>query len=164
MPQIAQIGEIYASQLFWLLVFFGAILVVIGYGMLPKIQATVDARDSKIAADLKAAEDARGAADQLEDAYRSEVDKGRAEAGKLTADAKADAARSTEAAVAKADKAIQAKLDKAAAKIADARASALAEIEAVAADAAQQMVNRVAGFTVDADAARASVAKELAHG
>ena len=164
MPQIAQIGEIYASQLFWLLVFFGAILTVIGYGMLPKIQATVDARDAKIAADLKSAEEARGSADQLEEAYRGGIDKGRAEAGKLTADAKAEAAKSTEAAVAKADKAIQTKLDKAAAKIAEARTAALAEIEAVAADAAQQMVSRVAGLNVDDGAARASVAKELANG
>lgn len=164
MPQIAQIGEIYASQLFWLLIFFGAILVVIGYGMLPKIQATVDARDAKIAADLKAAEGARESADALEEAYRGGIDKGRAEASKLTADAKAEAAKSTEAAVAKADKAIVAKIDKAGSKIAEARASALAEIEAVAADAAQQMVSRVASLNVDAGAARSAVAKELAHG
>jgi|SRR5688572_9882815 F-type H+-transporting ATPase subunit b len=164
MPQIAQIGEIYASQLFWLLVFFGAILIVIGYGMLPKIQATIDARDAKIAADLKSADDARTAADQLEEAYRGGIDKGRAEAGKLTADAKAEAAKSREATVAKADKAIVAKVDKAIAKIAEARAAALAEIEAVAADAAQQMVSRVAGLSVDAGTARATVAKELVNG
>lgn len=164
MPQIAQIGEIYASQLFWLLIFFGAIFIVVGYGMLPKIQATVDARDAKIAADLKSAEEARATADELEEAYRDGIDKGRAEAGKLTADAKSEAVKSTEAAVAKADKAIATKIDKAAAKIAEARAAALAEIEAVAADAAQQMVSRVAGLTVDADTARATVAKELAHG
>lgn len=164
MPQIAQIGEIYASQLFWLLVFFGAILVVIGYGMLPKIQATVDSRDAKIAADLKAAEGARQTADALEEAYRGGIDKGRAEASKLTSDAKAEAAKSTEAAVAKADKAIVARIDKATAKIAEAHASALAEIEAVAADAAQQMVSRVAGFDIDPGSARSAVAKELAHG
>lgn len=164
MPQFDQISEIYASQLFWLLIFFGAILVGIGYGMLPKIQSTIDQRDEKIAADLKAAEDARGLADDLEDAYRGGMDQGRAEASKLTAAAKADAARSTELAVAKADKAIAAKIDKATAKIADARSAALAEIEAVAADAAQQMVSRVAGFDVDAATARAAVAEELAHG
>jgi F-type H+-transporting ATPase subunit b len=66
--------------------------------------------------------------------------------------------------VAKADQAISAKIDKATAKIAEARAAARAEIEAVAADAAQQMVSRVAGLSVDADTARAAVAKELAHG
>ena len=164
MPQIAQIGEIYASQLFWLLVFFGAILVVIGYGMLPKIQSTVDARDAKIAADLKAAEGAREHADALEEAYRAEMDKSRAEATKLAAEAKAEAAKATEQAVAKADKAIAAKIDKATAKIAEARAAALAEIETVAADATQQMVNRVAGLSVDGGTARAAVVKELTNG
>ena len=163
MPQIAQIGEIYASQLFWLVIFFGAILVVIGYGMLPKIQATVDQRDEKIAADLKAAEGAREHADALEEAYRSEMDKSRGEAARLTAEAKADAARSTEKAVAKADQAIAAKIDKATATIADARAKALAEIEAVAADATQQLVARVAGLNVDPGAAQAAVAKELTN-
>jgi len=164
MPQFDQISEIYASQLFWLLIFFGAILVVIGYGMLPKIQATVDQRDAKITADLKAAEGAREAADQLEEAYRSGIDKGRSEAARLTADAKAEAARATEAAVAKADKALGLKIDKAAAKIGEARAAALAEIEAVASDAAQQMVSRVAGLSVDAATARGAVARELANG
>src|SRR5215204_5359333 len=100
MPQFDQISEIYASQLFWLLIFFGAILVVIGYGMLPKIQAMVDQRDEKIAADLKAAQGAREHADALEEAYRAEMDKVRAEAARLAAEAKADAARSTEKAVA----------------------------------------------------------------
>ena len=73
MPQIAQIGEIYASQLFWLAIFFGAIFVVIGLGMLPKIQSTVDARDATIAADLEAARGARQAADSLEEGYRAEM-------------------------------------------------------------------------------------------
>ena len=164
MPQIAQIGEIYASQLFWLVIFFGAIFVIVGLGMLPKIQATIDARDDKIAADLKAADEARTAADALEEVYRTGMDKGRAEAGKLSADAKSDAIRDTEKAVAKADKAIAAKIEKATAKVAEARASARAEIEAVAADAAQAMIQRVAGLNIDIDTARAAVAKELANG
>jgi F-type H+-transporting ATPase subunit b len=164
MPQIAQIGEIYASQLFWLLIFFGAIFVVVGLGMLPKVQATVDARDARIAADLKAAEGARETADVLEETYRAEMDKSRAEAARLAAEAKAEAARNTEKSVAKADKAIGAKIDKATAKIAEARSAALAEIEAVATEAAQAMVERVSGLTVDAATVRTVVTQELAHG
>jgi F-type H+-transporting ATPase subunit b len=164
MPQIDQIADVYASQLFWLVIFFGAIFVIVGLGMLPKIQATIDARDEKIAADLKAADEARTAADALEEVYRSGMDKGRAEAGKIGAEAKSDAIRNTEKAIAKADKAIATKIDKAAAKIANARAAARAEIEGVAAEAAQAMIQRVAGLNVDADAARAAVAKELANG
>ena len=164
MPQIDQIAEVYSSQLFWLLIFFGAIFVIVGLGMVPKVQATIDARDEKIAADLKAADEARTAADALEEVYRAGMDKGRAEASKLGADAKADAMRNTEKAIAKADKAIGSKIDKATAKIAEARAAARAEIEGVAAEAAQAMIQRVAGLNVDADAARAAVTKELANG
>ena len=163
MPQISQIGEIYASQLFWLAIFFGAIFFVIGLGMLPKVMSTVDARDAKIAADLKSAEGAREAADALEENYRAGMDKSRAEAATLAAEAKASAAKASEAQVGEADKAIAAKLDAAMAGIATARASALGEIEAVAASAVQGLAAKVAGLTVDDATARAAVAKELTH-
>ncbi len=72
-------AEIYASQLFWLAIFFGTMFAVIGLGMLPKIVGTVDRRDEKIADDLKNAEGAREKADTLEEDYRAEMDSKRAE-------------------------------------------------------------------------------------
>ena len=164
MPQISQIGEIYASQLFWLAIFFGAIFVVIGLGMLPKVMSTVDARDAKIAADLKSAEGAREAADSLEEAYRAEMDKSRAEAARLAAAAKASAAKSSEAQLAEADAAVGGRIDAALKRIGEARASAMREIEAVAGEAVQELAAKVAGLTVDAGTAQAAVAKELVHG
>jgi len=164
MPQIAQIGEIYASQLLWLAIFFGAIFVVIGLGMLPKIQSTVDARDAKIAADLEIARGAREAADALEEGYRAEMDKSRGEAARLAAEAKAKAAKSTEQSIALADAAIAIKVDAAVTSIASAKAKAMGGIESVATEAVQGLVARVAGLDVDADAARAAVAKELVNG
>ena len=77
MPQIAQIAATYASQIFWLLIVFGLIYFGIGKGMLPKIEATVEARDQKIASDLAAAEAARTAADTTEAAYRAKMDEAR---------------------------------------------------------------------------------------
>jgi len=132
--------------------------------MVPKVQATIDARDEKIAADLKAAEAAREAADGLEETYRVGIEKGRTEASTLTAAAKADAARATEKSIATADKSIAAKTEKAAAKVAEARAAARSEIEAVAGAAAQAMVERVTGIKVEEKAAREAATKELAHG
>lgn len=164
MPQIAQIGEIYASQLFWLVVFFGLIFTVIGIGMMPKIQSTVDARNARIAADLQEAETARETADRLEDVYRERMDQSRAEAARLAAEAKTQSARATEARVAEADKAIGAKIEAAGVRIAEVRASARAELQAVAAQATQAMVDRVAGLRVDEAAASSAVAQELAHG
>ncbi|QYU67832.1 hypothetical protein J4558_23615 [Leptolyngbya sp. 15MV] len=70
MPQIAQLAETYASQIFWLLVFFGFVFLVVGRGMVPKVMATVAERDGQIAADLAAATAARAQADAEEEAWR----------------------------------------------------------------------------------------------
>lgn len=164
MPQIDQIGDVYLSQLLWLTIFFGAIFIIIGLGMLPKIQATVDARDAKIAADLQVAGSAREAADRLEETYRERMDKSRAEAARLAAEAKSAAARDTEAKVAKADAALNTKLEAASARIAEARQSAVAELEAVAAEAVQAMAQRIAGISIDEKVARAAVKEELVNG
>ena len=89
MPQIAQLTAdnwYLASQLFWLLVVFAGMYVVIGRGMLPKIEATVDARDRKVADDLAAAKAAHAAADGLEETYRQQSDASRAAAQKAVAD------------------------------------------------------------------------------
>lgn len=63
MPQIAQLADTYASQIFWLLLCFGVVFFVIGRGMLPGVVSTIDQRNKQIADDLAAAEAARGAAD-----------------------------------------------------------------------------------------------------
>ena len=164
MPQIAQIGEIFASQLFWLTIFFGLIFVVVGLGMVPKIQGTVDARDQQIAGDLQEAATARETADRLEEQYRAAMDKSRAEAARVAAEAKTAAAKATEARVAEADRFAAGKLELASRRIEEARASAQAEIESVAAEAAQAMVERVAGVTIDPAVARAAVQQELVRG
>ena len=164
MPQIAQIGEIYASQLFWLTIVFGAIFLVVGLGMVPRIQETVDARDARIAADLEEAASARETADRLEADYRSAMDKSRADAARLASEAKAEAATATQVRVGEADRVMALKLDEASRRIGEARTSAQAEIDGVAAEAAAAMVERVAGFTVDPEAARAAVQQELVRG
>jgi F-type H+-transporting ATPase subunit b len=164
MPQIAQIGEIYASQLFWLVIVFGLIFTFVGLGMMPKIQGTVDARNQRIAADLAEAQAARESADALEQAYRDRMDESRAEATRLASKAKAESARATEGKVAEAGTAIGARVEAAQARIAEVRASAMSEIEAVAADATRVIVERVAALNVDEAAVRSAVAVELANG
>ena len=164
MPQIAQISEIYASQLFWLAIFFGAIFLVIGLGMVPRIQGTVEMRDERIASDLRSAQGARQAADTLEEQYRAAVDRSRAEGARVAAEAKVAAASATASRIAASDQVMAGRLDDAHRRIGEARSSAMAEIESVAAEAASAMVERVAGLTVDPAAARAAVAQELAHG
>lgn len=163
MPQIAQLSETYASQIFWILVFFGFVFFVIGRGMVPKVMATVDARDSQIAGDLAAAEAARKAADAEEEAWRLQSAKQRSEAQDIIAKAKAEAAKATEARLASANAVIDSRIAEADTRIATARENALAEFETVAAEAASAIVSRLAGATVPEDAARSAV-KEALHG
>ena len=161
MPQIAQLAETYASQIFWMLVFFGIVFFVVGRGMVPKVMATVQARDSQIAADLAAAEAARTQADQQEEAWRVQANAQRAQAQAVIAKAKADAAKATETRLAAANAAVDARLAEADARIGKAREGALGEIEGVAAEAASDIVSRLAGISVDAQAAGAAVKEAL---
>lgn len=161
MPQIAQLAETYASQIFWMLVFFGFVFFVIGRGMVPKVMATVATRDQQIASDLAAADAARKAADAEEEAWRVQANEQRAQAQALIAAAKADAAKVTETRLVDANASIDARIAAADARIASARDGALGEIEAVAAEAASDIVARVAGIKVDAKTAGAAVKEAL---
>ena len=156
MPQIEQLPFIFSSQLFWLAVVFGLLFFGIGRGMLPRIQSTVEARETKIADDLKRAEAARTAAEETEAAWRARMDAARGEAAKLSQEAKQASALDTEAKVRKAAEKIGLKVEAAEAKIREAAQAARAEIESVAAEATQEMVQRLTGIAVDKkDAAQA---------
>ena len=161
MPQIAQLSETFAGQVFWSLLFFGFIFFVIGRGMVPRVMATVETRGRQIATDLAAAEAARSAADAEEEAWRLRVNMQRADAQALLAKAKAEAAKATETRLAESNAELDAKVSAAEAGIAAARANALGEIEAVAADAAADIVKRLAGFQPDGATTRAAVKEAL---
>lgn len=161
MPQISQLATTYSSQIFWILVFFGLVFFVIGRGMVPKVMATVDARDKQIADDLAGAEAARRAADAQEEAWRLQAGRQRSEAQALIAKAKAEGAKAAEGRLAEAGRKVDARLSQAEARIAAARQGALDELEAVASEAAGDIVARLAGITVAPDAARAAVKEAL---
>ena len=156
MPQLNQLGLVAYSQFFWLAVVLGLIYFVIGKGMLPKIQSTVDLRERSIADDLAAADTARTEADAVEEAYRMRMDASRAESAKLTAKAKADSAASTEQKLAEIDASLDARLVDAQGRIRDARGAAVKDIEGVAADLAKDIAAKVAKLDVSlADSAKA---------
>ena len=161
MPQLSQLSEVYLSQFLWLAVALGFIFFVIARGMVPKIQATVDAREQRIAGDLEAAQKARAAADETEAAWRARMDSARADAAQVAQEAKAESARDTEARVKAAADKINLKVEAAQGRIRDALESARTEIESVAAEATQQMVQRLTGIAVDKKDAAAAVKAEL---
>ncbi len=164
MPQIEQIATTLTSQVFWLLLFFGLTFALVGLGMVPKILGTVEMRDAQIAGDLAAAQAARDAADGEEAAWRSRENANRAAAQAVIGEAKAKGAAANAAKLAAAQARLDTRLAEAETAIDAARNSAMAEIEGVAADAARDIVARVAGAQVDAATATAAVKEVMAHG
>lgn len=163
MPQLIQLPDILWSQLFWLAVVFGVLFFVIGRNMLPKIEATVDARDAKVAEDLAAAERARAQANETEAAYRARMEASRAEALRVTQASKEKAAGDGEDRVKAADAEIGAKTKAAEDQIRQASVAAMKEIEAVAAEITQDLVAKLGGVKVTKDRAAKAV-KAVLHG
>lgn len=161
MPQLSQLALVYQSQWFWLLLVLGAIYFFVGRGIVPKVEATVDQRDAQIAADLAEAERLRAEADAAEEGWRARMNEAHTEAQRVTAEAKAAAARDAEKRIAAADKRLAAKAEQAALALDEARRSALAEMEGMAAEAAREIVAKLTGAKVDEKAARSAVAGAL---
>jgi len=157
MPQISQLAATYQGQIFWLLLTFGFVFLVVGRGMVPRVQKTIDGRDGRISGDLTAAKAARDAADAAEENWRQGDQAARERAQAVLADARARAAKATEVRLAQAG---AEQHDRLAAREADIRAAAQragAEIEAVAAEAARDIAQRVAGISVSNEEAQVAV-------
>ena len=163
MPQLSQLGLVYQSQWFWLLLVLAVIYFFVGRRIVPKVEATVDQRDAQIATDLAEAERMRAEADATEEAWRARINDAHAEAHELAHAAKDRSLRDTEQRVGAADKKLAAKADEAARALDEARRSALAEIEGLAVEAAREIVAKLTGAKVDDKAARKAVAGALSR-
>ncbi len=164
MPQIAQLAEVWSSQVFWILVIFGLVFFVIGRGMVPKVMETVGMRDKQIADDLAAAQAARDQADEQEEAWRKRENENRASAQALVAEAKAKASAATESRLTEIQAGIDTRMAEAEARIATASEQAGAEIASVASEAAQDIVSQLADVKVTKAVASTAVKKAMANG
>lgn len=160
MPQF-DFGHVFWSQIAWLAVTF----VVLYFGVvrltLPKLGTVMDAREASISGDLAAAKAARDSAGAVDEAYHAEMNRSREAARSAIAEAKAAAAKSTEAKLAEAGVKADVALTAAETRIAKAVAKAEAEIADAAASSAQAIVAKLTGTEPKLDAAKASVAARI---
>ncbi|MFD1612120.1 ATPase [Sphingomonas tabacisoli] len=164
MPQLSQIGEIYASQLFWLVIVFALIYFGIGRAMVPKIERTVDQRNARISGDLAAAASARDRANELEQTNTSELEAARNSARLQMAEAKSKASASAEARVREGGKRDEERLAAAITSIEQRKREAMAELESTTVDVVQEIISRFSGVEVDRGTIEQRVKAELSHG
>ena len=164
MPQLSQVGAIYASQLFWLAIVFALIYFGIGKAMVPKIERTIDDRSARIAGDLAAAEHARATAKAADEAYHAGLDAARSQALHTTAEAKSLATAEAEKRLKASDAVADGQTAEALTRVDASKRQALGEIEQATVEAVEAIVARVSGVTVDRAVVEQTVKAELAHG
>ena len=161
MPQIDQLSTVFNSQLFWLFVVFGLIYFGIARTMVPKVRSMMDSRSERIAEEIGRAESARAAAEDAQEAWSLRLEKARAEAAAVAQEARRAAARENEAMVDAAVAKINLKVEAAERNIRKAAANIRVEMIGVAADAVQDMVERLTGIRVAKEEALDAVTAEL---
>lgn len=159
MPQLDFGNPLMIAQIVWLLIIFGLLYYVLSVYALPRVESVLEARRSRIAADLEAAQTAKAEADAAMAAHREATARARAEAQSAIAEAmqqaQAEASARTEALNAR----LARQIEEAEARIAAARDAAMGALRQVSAETAESLVAKLTGR---ADRARVEAAVDRA--
>ena len=153
------------SQLFWLVVLFGAGYLVMARVVTPRIGAVLEERRNTLDGDLEKARNASADAAKIRADYESDLENARSEAVKYAKQAATEAARKADDAEAKIAQKLSNKIAKAEAKLAKAKSDAMKNLNDVAAEAAVNTVAALTGIktsSAQAGKATASAAAKLA--
>lgn len=156
MPQLDL--STFASQLFWLVVFFVVLYAVLSRVAIPRIAGVLDERERRIADNRERAEKLVAEAKAAEAAYEKLLADARNEAQGILRSAAEDSARRAEERQHELGERLAAQIKAAEERIAASKGEALAEVRAVAAGLASDVAGRLAGIAVDEAAAAAAVA------
>ena len=166
-PGLPQLDiDTWPSQLFWLVVLFGAGYLVMAKMVTPRIGAVLEERRKTLDGDLEKARSASADAAKTRADYESDLEKARIEAGEYAKQAAAEAVKKVEEADAKTAQKLAKKVAKAEDKLAEAKTSAMMSLNDVAAEAAVSTVAALTGIkatSAEAGKAVSSVAAKLSN-
>ena len=154
MPQLDPAS--FPSQLFWLAVCFGTMLLVLSVFVLPRITRTLTTRQGRIDGDLEAAEKLRADAEAALAAYDAALQQARNNALALAQEMRAEIQAETDRQKAELDARLAEEAQKAEARLQAARDAALGGLDAAARDVVGDVMQAVGLATpgdTDIDAA-----------
>ena len=165
-PGLPQLDiDTWPSQLFWLVVLFGAGYLVMAKMVTPRIGAVLEERRKTLDGDLEKARNASADAAKIRAEYESDLENARSQAEEYAKQTAADAAKKADDADAKIAQRLAKKVAKAEAKLAEVKSSAMGNLNDVAAEAAIDAVAALAGIkatNAQAGKTAASIATKLA--
>ncbi len=148
-------------QLVWLVIIFAVLYVLLSTVAIPRISATLQARDAKITGDLGAAEKANEDTRALVEAYQKRLADARENARRLTREREEADSAAAAARLAQLGERIGGQIAEAEKRIAAQRTSVLSGLEQMASEVAQSVYAKLAGQPADAGALNAKVADAM---
>lgn len=161
MPQLNPLD--WAPQLIWLALTFGILYLLMKYVALPRIGSVIEMRQARIAGDIDAADKLRRETQEAIAAYEQALAEAKARAHTIAQEGRAKLNAEIAAERAALEKELAAKQAEAEASIEAAKRAALKEVNAVAAETAAEIVQRLIGIApskTEAASAVASARKE----
>ncbi|MBN8521419.1 MAG: hypothetical protein J0L77_05925 [Alphaproteobacteria bacterium] len=147
----------FASQAFWLLVFFAFLYVFFARKTLPEIGGVIGDRQAKIKSDLDQAEQLSKSAVSIRQTYETGLDQARAKAAKAITDVEASMSKR----LASQSEQFRVRAEKqtrdAEAMISSAKQKALGDMSGIAAEVASEAVKKIIGVGADVSQAKAIV-------
>jgi F-type H+-transporting ATPase subunit b len=152
------------SQMFWLVVLFGAGYLIMAKVVTPSIGAVLEERRIKLDGDLEKARTASSGAAKIRADYESDLEKARSEASKFAKQAAIEASKEAADAEAKVGQKLADRIAKAESNLAKAKSNVMGNLNDVAVEAAIDAIDALTGIkTTSAQASKAvtSIATKL---
>jgi F-type H+-transporting ATPase subunit b len=145
------------ADLIWAAVFFILLFLIISKVALPKLNATLAAREAALVGRLQAAEDAKAQANQALAEYRAKLADAAAEAGRIIDEGRRTAEGIVSEARTRAETEAQAIVTRAQADVAAERNRTIEALRSTVADVSIEVAGRIVGKSLDGDAQRSLV-------
>ena len=147
----------FSSQLFWLFITFGLLLLFLAKILLPRVGSILEDRSNRIADDLDSAARMTREAEAAELSYEKSLKDARAKAHNVAETTRASVNDELEAEMEAADELAAKALDVAETKIRKLRADALSNVDEIASETAKTLVEKMFSGKITAAAARKAV-------
>lgn len=138
-------SSLFASQLFWFALTFGALYWVLSRYVLPKVSAVLAQREATVKGDLDAAAIQSAAAEDARAAMEKATAKARADARAMIDKARADMTAKLTAEQEQAEARLAERIRASEEKVGAARAKALSEVPGIAESLARDIADRIVG-------------------
>ena len=155
MPQLNP--EFWVSQIFWLILTFGTLLIVLSKLILPKISANLESRKSQILENIEAAEKQRKESELKIKEFDDLIAKSKIEAKNILAQAREKVQKDITSKRESLDKQLDEEIKKAEDEISALRKNAPEKINKIAIDTSSELVKKLIGADVNASSISAIV-------